>query len=466
MSIRDVNWGILLTEKCEKTSVLNEKLLTPELQGKALESLRSRNPLRAEDWRYTNLKTFSDVEFSGIDYQETSWEVIEKDNSGSRVDSNSLRICTLSELAQQNRDSLAQDAWSWISEQMKAEDALTQLQTLHLQDGLVLLVAEGEDGGDVYLTRSKNEFHFSTSMLNLDTPNLWVYLAPRAKLSIHESYGEMGVEQQTSELAEGEESHKLTLGLTGLYLSESSNLSYLRSQTETRQLEQESNYHLARVSSILRKQAELKVISLNLGSDLCRLELDVSLEESEAKADLNGLYLGSGTTQLDQHLILRHKAPNCSSAQRFKGAFGGRSKGIFTGRVIVAKGASQTRADQNNPNLLLSTKAKAITRPQLEIYNDEVECSHGATAGQLDEDALFYLKARGMNEASALRALTSAFVGELREQVIEPRLTKAIDMALWQALELHPNEVVLGEEWLDWTELDQALEDSNQTLES
>ena len=119
---------------------------------------------------------------------------------------------------------------------------------------------------------------------------------------------------------------------------------------------------------------------------------------------------------------------------------------------MVSEGASQTRADQHNPNLLISERARAITRPQLEIYNDDVECSHGATVGQLDEDALFYLRARGLSEAEALRALTAAFVGEVRAQVESPALVNALDQALLSALgvsaEAHASDL-----WIDWESL-------------
>ena len=169
--------------------------------------------------------------------------------------------------------------------------------------------------------------------------------------------------------------------------------------------------------------------------------------------------MGTGNATLDQHLTLRHHAPHCRSSQCFKGILGHTSRGVFTGRVIVAEGAHQTLAEQNNPNLLLADSARAVTRPQLEIYNDDIECSHGATVGQLDEDAIFYLRTRGLSEAAALRALTSAFAGEVRTQVDDDQtLTHAIDQALISALGIPDDQRHDLELWIDWETLASAEE--------
>jgi Fe-S cluster assembly scaffold protein SufB len=148
------------------------------------------------------------------------------------------------------------------------------------------------------------------------------------------------------------------------------------------------------------------------------------------------------------------------TSKRFKGVLGDSSRGVFTGRVIVAEGASQTLAEQYNPNLLLSDRSRAVTRPQLEIYNDDVECSHGATVGQLDDDALFYLRARGLSKSLALRILTSAFVGEVRTRVEEyETLTHEIDHALMSALGIDRDGDLSTDLWIDWEQVN-PVEDS------
>src|SRR5690606_8306064 len=113
---------------------------------------------------------------------------------------------------------------------------------------------------------------------------------------------------------------------------------------------------------------------------------------------LDGLYAGIGAQHLDNHMRVEHLAPNCPSRQYYRGILGDSARGVFTGRIFVAKPAQKTDAYQNNANLLLAPNASATARPQLEIYADDVKCSHGATTGEMNDDALFYLRARGIPE--------------------------------------------------------------------
>jgi Fe-S cluster assembly protein SufD len=192
--------------------------------------------------------------------------------------------------------------------------------------------------------------------------------------------------------------------------------------------------HIGRVATRSAGHSHLIGHFYNLGARLARVELDSTLSEPEAEVHLSGLFTGCKSQHLDQHLTLRHLAPRCLSTQRFRGALGGNSRGIFTGKVYVAPGASGTRAEQNNPNLILSQGARAMTRPQLEIYNDDVECSHGATVGQLDEQRLFYLRARGLTHEVALQMLTAAFAAEVRNLLKDISLQKSVDRAIQRTL--------------------------------
>ena len=192
--------------------------------------------------------------------------------------------------------------------------------------------------------------------------------------------------------------------------------------------------HVGRVATRSAGHSHLTGHFYNLGARLARVELDATLSEPEAEGHLSGLFTGCQSQHLDQHLTLRHLAPRCLSTQRFRGVLGGTSRGIFTGKVYVASGASGTRAEQNNPNLILTQGARAMTRPQLEIYNDDVECSHGATVGQLDEQRLFYLRARGLTREVALQVLTAAFAAEVRNLLEDPSLQRYVDRAIQRTL--------------------------------
>ena len=192
-------------------------------------------------------------------------------------------------------------------------------------------------------------------------------------------------------------------------------------------------HHIGRVAIQAQAESHVQAHFLNLGSKLARLDLDVDLLESKAQVDLYGLFTGSDTQHLDQQIAMKHQAAHCQSSQEFKGILNHQSCGIFTGKVYVAPGAHHTQAQQNNPNLLLSTEAKAVACPQLEIYNDEVECSHGATVGQLDPYALFYLQTRGIKREQAIQMLTQAFASQIKKRVAE-HVHPLIDQAITRTL--------------------------------
>ena len=140
-----------------------------------------------------------------------------------------------------------------------------------------------------------------------------------------------------------------------------------------------------------------------------------------------GLFLTDGVRHVDNRTLIEHAVANCRSRQMYKGILADRSTAVFVGRVIVRPGAQQTDADQSNPNLLLSDDAKVYTRPQLEIYADDVRCTHGATVGQLDEDSLFYLRSRGIDPDEAGRLLVKGFAGEILDRIKVPSLRKQLE---------------------------------------
>ncbi len=158
-----------------------------------------------------------------------------------------------------------------------------------------------------------------------------------------------------------------------------------------------------------------KIITLN--GNLTRNCLDVKLLEEQADAELNGLYLVDKSQHVDNQISIEHHAPNCTSNQLFKGILDDRSKAVFSGLIHVRKQAQQTRAYQNNKNLLLTDEAKANTQPRLEIYADDVKCSHGATVGQLNAEAMFYLRSRGIGVEEARKLLMLAFADEVVQKI-------------------------------------------------
>lgn len=172
-------------------------------------------------------------------------------------------------------------------------------------------------------------------------------------------------------------------------------------------------FHVGRVQVQVERDGFFGHGSLNLGGRLARREITGTLAGRGAELQIHGLFAGHGDQHLDQHVHVVHAASHATSNQQFRGILADDARGVFTGRVVVPEGVKHSTAEQQNPNLLLSDSAHVDTRPQLEIYNNDVIASHGATVGRLDTDALFYLQARGIPMAQARTLLTAAFAAEV-----------------------------------------------------
>ncbi|WP_454785607.1 Fe-S cluster assembly protein SufD [Legionella sp. WA2024007413] len=180
----------------------------------------------------------------------------------------------------------------------------------------------------------------------------------------------------------------------------------------TIQRESKSAFHLGHLSVRQLAGSEFANHSLSLGGQWVRSDISLYLQEEKAHSLMNGIYAPAEGQHVDHHTTVHHLVPNCSSEQDYKGILTGRSRAVFNGKVVVAKNAQHTDAKQQNKNLLLSANAEVDTKPQLEIFADDVLCSHGATVGQLDEEALFYLATRGIDRLEASHYLIHAFASD------------------------------------------------------
>ncbi len=191
--------------------------------------------------------------------------------------------------------------------------------------------------------------------------------------------------------------------------------------------EDERAFHLASRQAHLSRAANLTTTAVSLGGALVRNDLGITLAEEGAESTLLGLYVATGREVVDNHTTVDHMKPHCTSAELYKGIVGGRAKAVFNGKVIVRPDAQKTDARQTNKNLLLSNDAVVDTRPELEIFANDVKCTHGATLGQLETDQLFYLRARGVPEAQARGILMHAFASDLVLRVKVPALRALLD---------------------------------------
>jgi Fe-S cluster assembly protein SufD len=193
-------------------------------------------------------------------------------------------------------------------------------------------------------------------------------------------------------------------------------------------------FHIGTVTARVGRDADFRSHALSLGAGIARHEIRTLLTHTGANCTLNGLYIASGERHVDNQTIVEHLKPGGTSRELYKGILGGSAKGVFNGTVIVHPNAQKTNAQQSNPNLLTSGRAEINSRPNLEIHADDVKCTHGSTVGRLDDDALFFLRARGIYDKSARQMLCHAFASEIINEVpttlLRERLGRRVDEAL------------------------------------
>jgi Fe-S cluster assembly protein SufD len=204
------------------------------------------------------------------------------------------------------------------------------------------------------------------------------------------------------------------------------------------QREGSSAFHLAAMFARVDRGATFRSHAITLGGRISRNDISATLAGEGAECTLDGLYVADGDTLVDTHTTIDHAMPHCPSHELYKGILSGRSRAVFNGKIIVRQDAQKTNAKQTNKALLLTGEAQVNTKPQLEIFADDVKCTHGAAIGQLDEDALFYMQARGIAEADARNLLIHAFAGEVldgvREDVVREQAMRLLEekLSLWK----------------------------------
>ena len=239
---------------------------------------------------------------------------------------------------------------------------------------------------------------------SLVAPRLAIEAGEASQVSIVESYATLGA------------GVALVVAVTDVRLDAGAVVDHVKIQRESANV-----FHLASTFVTLGRTATFRSRAVTFGGRIARNDIVAVLDGEGAECTLNGLYLANGETLVDTHTTIDHAQPHCPSHEVYKGILAGRSRAVFNGKIIVRPDAQKTDAKQTNKALLLTDDAQINTKPQLEIFADDVKCTHGAAIGQLDEDAMFYLRARGIAEVDARSLLIHAFAGEILEEIaIEP----------------------------------------------
>ncbi|MFN0123098.1 MAG: Fe-S cluster assembly protein SufD, partial [Blastocatellia bacterium] len=205
--------------------------------------------------------------------------------------------------------------------------------------------------------------------------------------------------------------------------------------------ESEKAFHVGATQVAQERDSSYTACAISIGAAIARHNLNVTLNGEHTQTELDGLYVVTGAQLSDTHLFLDHARPNCRSNQLYKGILDDRARAVFNGRVLVREGALLTDARQLNKNLLLSNDAHVDTKPELEIFADDVKCAHGATVGQLEDDELFYLASRGISPDKARALLMYGFaediIGRIKVESVRRELDKIVLEKLHQTLEVN-----------------------------
>lgn len=287
------------------------------------------------------------------------------------------------------------------------------LNSATLESGVVIHAASGTEAGRVSLVWSSSEDEKPL----LFNSRVCVILEEGAKLELLEQFESTGDNANTSNIVFQAE------------LSKEAQLQHIRFQQES-----ENSVLITRTEVSQQENSQYTYFGFDLGGGLVRHDLHASLLGSGAKSAINGAYLLDGNRHVDNHTRVDHFAKGGYSNQYFRGVAGGSGRAVFNTAVCVHPGADETEARQSNANILLSARAEIDTKPELEIYADEVIASHGATVGQLDELAVFYMRSRGLNEQEARQLLTTAFCRSVSDKLADPVLSDIISQRMMDVM--------------------------------
>ncbi len=364
---------------------------------------------RDEDWKYTNIAPITKISFqpaapNGLPRRELERSLA--GISGPRLVFLDGRYCeefsSLQALPHGVEAGSLAEALCSKNETLEAhlaryarykDQAFAALNTAFLEDGAFLRVPDG-----AVLEEPIWIFYFSSRAgpARVSYPRNLILAGRQTQLAVVEVYSSLGPGVY------------LTNAVTELVAGEEAVIEHYKLQQESPE-----SFHVGTLQVQQDRASSFSDHSVSLGSALVRNDVTVVLDGEGAECVLNGLYVAAGAQHVDNHTRIDHARPHSTSRELYKGILDGKAAGVFNGGIIVRKDAQKTDAKQSNKNLLLSEDAVINTKPQLEIWADDVKCTHGATIGQIDEEAVFYLRSRGIDRKAARNLLTYAFTNEL-----------------------------------------------------
>jgi Fe-S cluster assembly protein SufD len=251
----------------------------------------------------------------------------------------------------------------------------------------------------------------------LSQPRVLIYVSQNAQVIFAETYATIG------------KSESFINQVTEVVVEQDALLEYYRIQNDASHANQVNTTHIRQIGKSL-----VNTVTVSLDGGIVRNNLNIAMEAEHSESHFYGLYFLKGNTHVDNHTVVDNVKPHCESNELYKGVVDDSSTAVFNGKIFVQKDAQKTNAYQSNKNLLLSNNASVNTKPQLEIFADDVKCSHGCTVGQLDEEAFFYLRSRGISEKSAKSLLIHAFAVDILEHIKPEKVRAYVDQLIAERL--------------------------------
>ena len=356
-----------------------------ELRQKAFEYFIENGfpTVKNEEWKYTNVSEIGKTEFN-IGGNATGKERL------ANVDDTLLNSC--------------------VSAFDYKRNGFTALNLAFAEFQIVTITKEASVANPI-------EFNFKADENTANFPHIIVIAERGSKATIIEKYES--------------DAKSFTNSAIQIIVEDNANLTHYRVQKESAEA-----FHIGTTEISVGRGSLYNATNINLGGAVSRHDTHLKFTAEGGECYVDGLYMLGGSQHHDTHSSIDHAVPNCVSHQSYKGVLNDKSRGVFNGKVFVRENASGTDAQQSNKNLLLSNDARVDTKPQLEIFNDDVKCAHGATVGQLEDEELFYLLSRGISEKLAKNLLTYGFAEEIINKIEIEEIKKDLDEAVLNRLDV------------------------------
>jgi len=389
-------------------------------------------PVKHEEWKYTRISPLFNKEYKlnqGMSVSSKELEEIRLPGHEqatelvfvngtfsfplSSIRSSQILVMSLEEAAKSEHKELVAKHLGHSSKYQK--DGINALNTAFVKDGVFVFVKKGQVVEQpVYIYNITD----SRSANVLSQPRTLVYVSENSQLQIVETYATLGLDESfTNQVLE-------------IIVDKGARAEYYKIQNDSAHTNQVSTTHIRQIA-----KSYTHTVTISLNGGIIRNNLNLVLDSEFCEGHLYGLYLQKGQTHVDNHTVVDNVKPNCFSNELYKGIIDEKATGVFNGKIFVQPQAQKTNAYQSNKNILLSDDASVNSKPQLEIFADDVKCSHGCTIGRLNEEGLFYLQSRGIPSNIARSLLLHAFAIDVLEHIRPEPIREYVDKLISERLE-------------------------------